>query len=204
MTAPKYLVPDYEGAKQYVLGRLASELSPDLLYHGLRHTRDDVLPAAIRLGRAEGVKEQDLMLLQTAALYHDAGFLVARQDHERHSMDLARAALPRFGYSAGQIETVCGIIAATRLPQRPENLLQELMCDADLDLLGRDDFMKLNYELLMEVRRVTGRLISDADWLRAQVQFLCNHRYFTAAARASRAEGEKRNIALLDAALALH
>ncbi|HNS39768.1 MAG TPA: phosphohydrolase, partial [Promineifilum sp.] len=108
------------------------------------------------------------------------------------------------GYSAGQIETVCGIIAATRLPQRPENLLQELMCDADLDLLGRDDFMKLNYELLMEVRRVTGRLISDTDWLRAQVQFLCNHRYFTAAARASRAEGEKRNIALLDAALALH
>jgi len=193
--------PDYEGAKRYVLERLSAGLSPDLTYHSLRHTRDDVLPAAMRLGRAAGLDGEGQLLLNTAALFHDTGFLISPDDHERRSIELARATLPGFGYSAAQIEAIEAIIGATRMPQRPQGLLQELMCDADLDLFGRDDFMSLNRNLLTEARRLSGRPISEADWLREQARFMRSHHYFTAAAVASRAEGKARNLARLDAAL---
>lgn len=193
--------PDFEKARRYVFARLAQELSPHLAYHSLAHTKDDVLPAAARLGRFAGLEKEDYLLLETAALYHDTGFLVSYHDHERYSIQIARATLPDFGYSAEQIESIAGLIAATRMPQRPTGLLQELMCDADLDLLGRDDFMQLNRNLLQEISHFNGRTIPEKDWLTAQTSFLVNHNFFTSTARMLRADGKARNIALMQAAL---
>ena len=135
---------DYERAKAYALGRLASELSPKLTYHSLRHTRDDVLPAAVRLAQAADVNGEALLCLTTAALFHDIGFLCNYDEHERGSIAIARAALPHCGYTPEQIETIAGLIAATKMPQRPQTPLEQLLWDADLDLLGSDDFWELN------------------------------------------------------------
>lgn len=194
--------PDFNQARQYVMERLARELSPHLTYHSLQHTRDDVLPAATRLGRAAGLNDEEQLLLQTAALFHDTGFLIDYRNHEHHSAGLAREALPRFGYSSRQIDAICDVIAATKMPQRPNGLLQELMCDADLDLLGRGDFMRLNRELLKEVRHFAGQPIREDHWLRDQARFLREHRFFTAAARSLRAEGKDHNTAMIATALA--
>lgn len=193
--------PNFLRAEQYVLGRLARELSPHLSYHSLYHTRDDVLPAAVRLGRASDLNEEEYQALTTAALFHDTGFVVAYQNHEVHSIAIARAALPDFGYSPAQIDRVAELIAATRMPQRPSDRLQELMCDADLDLLGRDDFMRLNQALLAEVRHYSPRPLPDETWMRDQLRFIEDHHFFSPAAQAFRAKGEERNRALMRAAL---
>ncbi len=193
--------PDLEGAKGYVLDRLARELPPKLTYHSLQHTRDDVMPAAARLGQAAGCDDGDLLLLVTAALFHDMGFLVDYEEHERESIVFARAMLPDYGYAAGQIETIAGLIAATKMPQRPKTPLEQLLCDADLDLLGRDDFWALNRQLLAELHCHTGRLIPEEEWLRGQTRFLDEHVYFTPAAHALRDEGKARNVALMRSAL---
>jgi uncharacterized protein len=187
--------PDFSLARQYILGRLASELSPDLTYHSLTHTRDDVLPAATRLGQMSGVNGETLLLLETAALYHDTGFLLQYSDHESASIAIARATLPGFGYNPAQVDLIATLIGATRMPQRPQTPLQELICDADLDLLGREDFMRLNYELFKEVRLYTGQDITDQEWLTDQLKFLEAHRFFTAAAITSRSEGKAQNLA---------
>ncbi len=194
--------PDFSRAKQYVLDRMAHELPPHLTYHSLRHTKDDVLPAAIQLGKAANLNDEEQLLLKTAALFHDTGFLVSYHNHEYHSIRLANAALPQFGYSPEQIAVICDIIAATKMPQRPRNRLQELMCDADLDLLGRGDFLELNRELLAEVQHVTGRPIDKRHWLREQAKFLHDHTFFTAAANRMRGGGKQQNVKLIDAALA--
>ena len=193
--------PDFEQARSYVLGRLERELSPRLTYHSLCHTRDDVLPAVIRLGRHAGVDEDDLLLLSTAALFHDTGFLYVYNDHERESVALAHAVLPEFGYPAASIQLVVELIGATRMPQNPTTPLQELMCDADLDLLGRDDFWTLNRKLLSEVHYYGGQAISEGEWLKGQTRFLEEHRYFSPAAHALRDEGKRRNLALMQRAL---
>jgi len=148
---------DIESAGQHIYARLERELSPHLLYHSLYHTRDDVVPAAIRLATAAGLGQEEWLILVTAAMYHDAGFLLTYAQHEQGSIHIAREALPTFGYSPEQVANVIDVIAATRMPQKPNGFLQELICDADLNMLGRDDFMQLNRLLLQETRHFSNQ-----------------------------------------------
>ncbi len=161
-----------------------------------------MLPAAVRLGQAAHLSDENLLLLKTAAVFHDSGFLLAYDNHEQHSIRLAREKLPDFGYSAAQIDVVAETIAATRLPQRPHTLLQQLMCDADLDLLGRDDFIELNRRLHEELMRISKTPPpSPQVWLTSQIRFLENHSFFTRPAHESRDAGKSRNLARIRASL---
>ncbi len=193
---------DYKQAKAYALGRLAGELSPHLTYHSLRHTRDDVLPAAVRLAQASGINGEALLCLATAALFHDIGFLLAYDDHEAHGITVAQTALPEFGYSNAQLDVVAELIAATRMPQRPTSPLAELLCDADLDVLGRDDFWEINRHLLAETQHYRQVEIAEVEWLRGQAHFLEEHHFFTAAAHQLRDEGKAHNLARMRYTLA--
>ena len=185
--------PDYEGARQYALTRLKEELAPELTYHNRFHTRDDVLAAVRRLAAMTDIGEEETRLLEIAALYHDLGFVVTRQEHERVGADIATQVLPGYGFAPSQIATIEGMIAATRLPQSPHTLLEEILADADLDVLGRDDFLPRNRALQAELAAL-GTPATDEEWYSDQLRFLQNHRYFTSAAHTLRAEGKERNI----------
>lgn len=192
---------DFEQASQYAFHRLQHELSPTVCYHSLAHTQDDVLPAAERLASLSGIDDTSLLLLRTAACYHDIGFVEGREEHERISVHIAQEVLPRFGYRSEQIARIGGIIMATRLPQSPRCLLEQILADADLDVLGRSDFLSYNRALRAELAAF-GSPVDDATWYRNQLAFLQNHRYFTAAARKLRGATKQHNIALLRELLA--
>jgi uncharacterized protein len=194
-------VPDFEAAKQYALGRLERDLSPELCYHSIAHTRDDVAPAAEQLAAAEGVTGETFLLLRTAAYYHDIGFVERREDHEVVGARMAADILPQFGYDPAQIVQIIGMIMATRLPQSPQTHAQEILADADLDVLGREDFLTVNHHLRVELAR-GGMPASDADWYRVQLRFLRGHRYWTQSARSLRDAQKLRNIEALAALLA--
>jgi uncharacterized protein len=174
--------PDLELAKHYALDRLARELSPALHYHSLAHTRDEVVPATARLAEEEGVSGDRLTLLLTAAYFHDIGFIYLRDGHEQAGARLAGEALPRFGYSAEDIAAIDRMIMATQLPQSPANLLEAILADADLDMLGRDDYWQRHRDLRAEWAAF-GQIESDYGWYRIQLAFQSGHQYFTAAAR---------------------
>jgi uncharacterized protein len=188
--------PDFERAKGYALERLARELPAELTYHSLAHTRDDVGPATLRFAQLAGVYGQKQMLLLTAAYYHDIGFVVGRADHEAASAQIAAEALPEFGYTARQVATIQGMIMATKLPQSPCTMLEQLLADADLDALGRVDFLTRNQALRDELAAY-GTRCDDLDWYSEQLRFLAAHQYWTNAARLVREEQKRRNIALL-------
>ena len=192
--------PDFERARQYALERLERELPARLTYHCLAHTWDDVVPAVERLAELEGVDGEDLLLLRTAAYYHDLGFVEQAADHEATAVRIAAEVLPRFGYSPEQIRVISGIILATRIPRDPRTHLQEIMADADLDLFGRDDFWPLNRALRAELAAL-GRPMSDEEWYSGQLAFLRDHRYFTASARALRQRLKQYHIEELEALL---
>lgn len=169
---------DYRAAKLYILTRLRTELSAQLLYHGLHHTLD-VLRAAKALCDSEGVRGHSRTLVKTAALFHDAGFVHNKHaGHEYEGCLMARAALPGFGYSSEDIETVCGMIMATKIPQSPTNLLEEIICDADLDYLGREDFYHIGATLFQELTAYN-LLHGEQSWNRLQVNFLNAHHFHT-------------------------
>src|SRR4051812_40856788 len=112
----------FKKAKAYINGRLRKELPRHLSYHSVAHVKD-VYAAAERLASAEGVKGRDLKLLLTAVMFHDCGFMVNSKEHEKIGCDIARQSLPEFGYAPEDIERICGMIMATRIPQTPANLL---------------------------------------------------------------------------------
>jgi uncharacterized protein len=168
----------YRAAKQFILAKLRTELAGTLHYHGLHHTRD-VLKMAVEIATSEGIRGRELKLVKTAALFHDAGFVKNKHaGHEHEGCLMARAVLPGFGYTTSDIEIICGMIMATKIPQSPQNLLEQIICDADLDYLGREDFYSVGNSLFDELKIY--HLIGDERaWNRLQVSFLSAHRFHT-------------------------
>jgi len=167
----------YKRIEEYALNRLRSELDPHLYYHGVHHTID-VVSACQRIGISEGISEYEMLLLKTAALFHDMGFIVKYKGHEEESCCIVSEILPGFGYRRNEIATIKEMIMATQIPQSPISFLGEIICDADLDYLGRNDFEPISFSLyqeLMAFHFITG----EEQWNKIQVNFLTNHRYFT-------------------------
>ncbi|HCE44604.1 MAG TPA: phosphohydrolase [Lentisphaeria bacterium] len=183
---------DYSKARHYILGRMEKELPPDLLYHRLEHSLD-VLQAVEKLASAEKIGGKDLELLKTAALFHDSGFIFQYACNEPVGCEIARQSLPEFGYSSRDIEKICGMIMATAIPQSPKNHLEQMLCDADLDYLGRDDFGKIAENLREELKK-HGREFTDEEWIAFQIDFLEKHVYFTRAARKMRSARKQENV----------
>lgn len=180
-------------AKQYILERLHSDLPDHLYYHGVHHVLD-VLKAALTLAEGEQIQEADaLVLLQTAALYHDSGFIYTYKEHESKSCEIVRTVLPAFEYIDAQIDQICGMIMATKIPQSPQNHLEKILCDADLDYLGRADFVPIAQSLFEELKGLD--MINDKNsWNELQVSFLREHRYWTYTARQSRDQTKQQHL----------
>lgn len=176
---------DLVGAKHYALNRLEQQLPERFVYHSLEHTRDNVYPTAMRIAELEGISGRALCLLRTATYFHDLGFSEAphtSQDHEIRGSAIAQQILPAFGYSDDDIRLIQGMILATKLPQTPKTLLEHIIADADLSVLGQRDFLKQNRALRAELES-GGMNTDDQRWLTGQYNFLSGHRYFTRAAR---------------------
>ncbi len=180
---------EFEKARTFLMDKLEHELAPHLSYHDAQHTKD-VIAAAEYLGRKEKIADRDLILLKTAALFHDSGFLQDHHEHEELSCDFAIKWLPDFGYSFEDIETICSMIRTTRLPQSAEDHLSQLLCDADLYYLGGDEYAEHAENLFNEF--FTNGLVKDrAEWDAMQLEFLASHRFFSKTAIETR-ENKKR------------
>lgn len=168
---------ELEKVTQSVLDRLKTELSPKLTYHSFEHTCD-VLNAAMQIANQEKLDNYEKDLLTTAVLFHDIGFIYQSQNHEEKSCEIAIEMLPEYNYSAEEIELICGMIRATKIPQIANTKLEEIICDADLDYLGRDDFWEIANNLYKEL--VSFNVVTNEhDWNVIQEKFLGNHNYFT-------------------------
>jgi uncharacterized protein len=187
---------DFDAAKQFVLEKLGKELSKDLTYHSVEHTLD-VMIAARRLGEMEGLSNEQIRLVETAALFHDIGFTETYDGHEDVSVQIAREVLPGFGYSQEDIETIISLIVATEIPQNPQNHLEEILADADLDYIGRDDMFLIGQRLQYEWYR-HGIIKTLREWHEKQMDFLKKHRYFTKSAHKLREPKKQENIRELE------
>jgi ligand-binding sensor domain-containing protein/class 3 adenylate cyclase/predicted metal-dependent HD superfamily phosphohydrolase len=178
----------YMKAEKYIVARLKEELPTNLYYHDLKHTLD-VCAAVERLALMEGIEGDDIFLLKTAALYHDAGFVHKYKNNEDLGARLAQEVLPRFGYTQEQIEKIGRLIRSTKVPQKPKTHLQQIICDADLDYLGGDEFHQIADNLKRELME-RDLISSDKQWDELQVKFLEDHTYFTKTAIMLRRENK--------------
>lgn len=168
-----------------IIARLNKELDNRLHYHNSDHTMD-VIKQTQRIAGEEGITDSEkLDLLKIAALYHDTGFLFTYTNHELEGCNIARKDLQEFGFANGELETISNLIMATRVPQQPRTHLQQIICDADLDYLGRGDYDYVSARLQKELFEY-GFICDEKDWLTLQINFLENHTYFTATSKKNR------------------
>ena len=183
----------FDKAKETIVHHLEQNLPSDLFYHGIHHTFD-VFDAALVIAENEKIDSaDDLTLLKTAALFHDSGFTIDASKHEECGCDLARGILPACDYTNSQIDQICGMIMATKIPQQPLNLLERIICDADLDYLGRDDFFKIGDTLYQELKAFD-KIKDVTQWNQLQISFLTNHQYHTEFSRGNREIKKQENL----------
>ncbi len=190
---------DYKHLKREALQILDARLSKKLHYHGLKHTLD-VLEVCNQYIEREEMALEEANLLRIGALLHDIGFTVSNNHHEEHSVELAGPMMEKYGYNTADIELVKGLIRSTRLPQTPNTHLEQIICDADLDYLGRDDFYAISDQLFKELKSFS-RIQDKEEWNRQQIQFLESHTYHTDFAKRYRQPKKEARILELKAML---
>jgi len=189
-------VMDFVRAKDYIVEQLRNGLSPQYYYHSVGHTLD-VLKAVDILIKEEGLTNaEQIDLLRTAAVFHDAGFLRRYDQNESEAAKMAGDLLPRYGYSKEQIEIIQRCIMVTVLGAVPSDSLEAIMKDADFDYLGRDDYWDISIMLRKEWESI-GIRKTDEEWFAMQVSFLSNHEYHTEAAKRLRAPVKKAHVEVL-------
>ena len=190
---------NFSGAKLFIEQRLKEEIPLKFAYHNIDHIMD-VYYAAERIAKEEGLGDDEIQILLIAVLFHDSGFILDRVDHEALSCKIASENLPGFGFSSNQINMILGLIRATKIPQNPSNLLEKIICDADLDYLGREDFWEIGNKLFEELKTL-GLISNKYEWNQNQLVFLENHSYFTNASQKLRNERKHQNLLEIKARL---
>ncbi|MDC0099633.1 hypothetical protein OAI90_05055, partial [Crocinitomicaceae bacterium] len=183
---------NYYKAERHIMRLLEKHLSKALHYHSIAHSKD-VVVAVEKIALSENVTDEGLFLLKSAANYHDAGFIEEYDNNEPIGARLAGEILPKYGYTDQHINKIKDLIFVTKIPHNPKDHLEEIICDADLDYLGRSDFHKIADKLRLELRE-HGKINSDRQWDEIQVGFLKMHKYFTNTAIKTRKKKKMENL----------
>jgi predicted metal-dependent HD superfamily phosphohydrolase len=166
---------------------IASKNCPNLQYHNFEHALD-VFYAARDYSFLNEFSDEERFLVETSALLHDVVYVQNGKDNEEKSAEFAERYLPKLGFKKNQVKIVKSLILATKWPTNPKNQLEEVICDSDLDNLGRQDFFEKSHELMLELGIKEGK----EGYLR-QLKFLENNHYYNYWAKKLRNPGKDRN-----------
>lgn len=160
-----------------VFDMLNKQLPAYLSYHSVEHTKY-VLKMAIYLAQREGLSETDIQLISIAAIFHDIGFIKGREKHEEKSCEMAKEILSKYKLGEENLKKICGMIMATKIPQRPKNILEKVLADADLEYLSTENYEPVSELLYKELCHFNPGF-TRKQWDQVQIEFLENHSYHT-------------------------
>ena len=170
--------PMLDQTRKYVVDLMTNKLPEQYVYHNLQHTLD-VVSAAEEIANHSNLGKEQFEVVLAAAYLHDIGYVKNNEQHEEHSVTLAREFLSQLGANQNYIEEVIGCIEATKMPQNPKNLLQKVLCDADLYHLSSSHYFEKAELLRTEFSTVEKDIITESVWLDMSTVFIDNHQYFT-------------------------
>ncbi|MBJ6111864.1 metal-dependent phosphohydrolase [Hymenobacter sp. BT523] len=180
-------------AQAYVTDLFARELQAKLTYHSLRHTEAVVKECRV-LAPAAGLSPEDTEALLLAAWFHDTGYLDVYEGHEFRSMERAGTWLGEHGVPAERVQLVKDLIKVTHRDYAPETELQQLLVDADMSNLARDDFRSSAELLRTEWELVLGQTYSNPEWAELQLNFMLEHKYHSDAGKERYKKAFKDNL----------
>ncbi|UOQ53595.1 Pycsar system effector family protein [Hymenobacter cellulosivorans] len=180
-------------AKAYITALFEEKLPKSLVYHSFKHTATTVKEAKA-LGEATELSPEDLEALVLAAWFHDAGYTEVYDGHEYRSMEMAEQWLQSQGYPADRIAVVKDIIRATHRNETAKTELQQLLVDADMSSMGKEEFFANGELLRAEWETVLGKSYDSVEWAETQLDFLLSSKFLTDAAKDRYKDQYKENI----------
>jgi len=151
-------------------------------YHNYKHTID-VVNVTEEILNSININSDDKEVVLIAAWFHDTGYTKCCDGHEDVGVELAKDFLEKFNYAEERLGKVAGLIRATRMPRKPKNLLEEIICDADLYHLGTNEFDVKTKLFRNELEDEMGRNISEIEWLENNLKFMKEHKFYTSYAK---------------------
>lgn len=170
-----------EQTEQYLTDFFQKKINAEYVFHDFDHTVG-VLEAVVEIGALNNLDDRELQLLQLAAWFHDSGYDKGAEGHEERSCRYAVNFLSKFDLSDQDLDLITRCIMATRLPFKPKDILEETLCDADLSHLGKQSYWDRTGRLRQELLLTRGKMMAEQEWVQFELDFMNNHRYFTAAA----------------------
>ena len=186
--------------EEYVLSILNERTPTQNVYHSLDHTKD-VVQASIEIGIKENLTPDEMEMIQIAAWFHDVGYIEKAEGHEEISAMYASNFLTEENYPSDRIDIIIGCILATKVPQSPKNKLEKIICDADLNHIGRKTFFEHNDKFRAEIQNNQHRILTEYEWITKTIDFVTRHRFLTNYAINNFSEQKKENLRLLQAQL---
>lgn len=162
----------------YCKALFSDKLNERFVYHNFYHT-ERVVDAARIIGRECKLSDEELELVTIAAWFHDVGYVKGCDNHESTSIEIAKEFLQKEELAEDKIQVITNCILATRMPQEPKNLLEEVLCDADMHHLACTDYQMMSGKMHREIELVKGEQISEEQWDQMNFGFFNNHEYFT-------------------------
>ncbi|MGI4022906.1 MAG: Pycsar system effector family protein [Janthinobacterium lividum] len=170
--------PLQEAAEQYINNYFQTNTDARFVYHNYTHTQE-VVKAAQQIANHYQLTDQDFFIVTIAALFHDTGYFQDPLNHEAKGAGIADEYLEKQGVSTEVRNAVTAAILSTKMPQKPTNLLESILCDADLFHLGTEDFRKKGKLMHQEIELISHKDISKNEWRKKDIEFLENHYYHT-------------------------
>ncbi|MES2062530.1 MAG: hypothetical protein V4456_11460 [Bacteroidota bacterium] len=186
----------------YVIELLSFHLPKEMVFHNLHHT-EQVVVSVIEFSQDLNLSLNDRSVLQTAAWFHDTGYCYGYTNHEDISKAIAGTFLRQLHCKDEYIQQVNDCISATRIPQKPHTLLQEIICDADFFHFSRTTYQDDAGRLRTEWETFLKKSFSSQEWDKLNLDFLQSHSYFTSYGRDMLQERKERNIKDLGRKLAI-
>ncbi len=184
----------YKKIENHVTGLFEKTTVKGLEYHNLEHTRQ-VVARTKEIAAHYNVTEKEMVILYAAAWFHDVGYLyTGASDHETESSAIMRSYLKDLVHDHTSLDAIESCILATRYPQSPKNLLEEIICDADMYHLGTKDFRDSNKRIRKERIANRGEIFTKVVWLRNVINFLEGHHFHTSYCKDLLEERKRKNI----------
>ena len=174
----------------YILEFFQKYIAAEYVYHDLQHTKL-VVKAVTEIGAHYDLSEKEREILALAAWFHDTGYKEGAEGHEGRSCEIAEAFLNGHNYPADDIPPIMDCILATCVPQTPMDLLQEIICDADLAHLGNEEYWDRTGRVRQELLLTKSVVMSEQEWIEFEIGFMQKHDYHTEEGR-NRYEKQKQ------------
>lgn len=179
--------------KDYAIKVLTKNLPDDMTYHSINHTLD-VVNSAEEIAEEQHLSEEEKEVILIAAWFHDIGYTEGVESHEKNGARMAQEFLMKHNYPEKRIEEVAGCIMATQMPQKPKNIMEQVICDADMMHLADHNYFAKADLLHEEIEKTKVCKIPESEWLEMNQEFLDKHCFFTEYAKNNYESAVKENL----------